>query len=91
MKTKLTKSDRIEVRVSQKIKALIERAAQEKGLSVSAFATAILVESAKEVIEESSRIQLSNRDQEIFLKALDKGPNKALLKAAKMFKSHHEN
>ena len=91
MKTKKTKSDRIEVRVSHDIKTLIERAARERGVSLSAFATAILVESAKEVIEESSRIQLSNRDQEVFLKALDKGPNKALVRAAKKYKSLNEH
>lgn len=50
---------------------------------------AILIESAKEVTEESSRIQLSKRDQDVFLKALDKGPNKALIKAARRFKSVH--
>lgn len=91
MKAKTAKSDRIEVRVSNDIKVLIERAAREKGLSVSAFATAILVENAREVIKESSRIILSSRDQEIFLKALDRGPNKALIKAAKKYKSLHEH
>ncbi len=88
MKTKTTKSDRIEVRVSPDTKALIERAAQERGISISAFATATLVETAKEVIEKSGRIQLSSGDQEIFLKALDKGPNKALVKAAQKYKGN---
>jgi hypothetical protein len=38
------------------------------------------------VREESTGIELSNGDREIFLKALDKGPGKALIKAAKKYK-----
>jgi hypothetical protein len=41
MKTKKTKSQRIEVRVSSDTKALIEPAAHERGVTLSAFATGI--------------------------------------------------
>ncbi|HQO04379.1 MAG TPA: DUF1778 domain-containing protein, partial [Spirochaetota bacterium] len=90
MKSKNNKNDRIDVRVSSDVKQLIEKAAQYRGLSISAFATAVLVENAKQVIEESNTISLSEGDQEIFIQALDRAPGTSLLRAAKRYKSLNE-
>ena len=90
MKSKNNKNDRIDVRVSSDVKQLIEKAAQYRGLSISAFATSVLVENAKQVIEESNTISLSERDQEIFIQALDRAPGTSLVRAATRYKSLNE-
>ncbi len=83
------KSDaRLEFRLPSKWKAQIERAALMQNRSLTDFATAVLTEAARKVLDEDaqeSRVQLSNRDRDRFLAMLsaDPTPNRALQAAAK--------
>jgi len=85
-----TKSDaRLNFRLRSELKQVIEAAAAELGQSVSDFAVATLVREARQVVHEQSRTQLSNRDRDIFLAALDRTdlkPNKKLAAAAQHYK-----
>ncbi len=81
------KDARIEFRIPRKLKEIIECAAETKGLSLSSFAISTLVEEAAKVTENADRISLGNRDRDIFLAALDKGPSKALKKAFRKYRS----
>lgn len=83
------KGDRIELRVNRKQKALIEEAASLSGLSLSSYMLAKSLRSARMEIEEAEILRLSNRDRDVFLKALDRaaGPNAALRRAIKRHKT----
>jgi uncharacterized protein (DUF1778 family) len=84
MAAKQKKNDpRLNLRLSAKQKALIDRAALVTGQSTCDFATRTLLEKARRVVEHNT--VLSNRDRDIFLAMLtsDSGPNHALLVAAK--------
>jgi len=77
--------ERIEARLSSEAKAVIQRAADISGRSVSDFVVASALEAAKETIREHGVIVLSARDSITFVEALlnPKGPNEALLAAAR--------
>lgn len=79
------KQDRIELRVNQHQKALIEEAASLSGMSLSSYMLEKALKSARNEIEEARIIRLSERDRDAFLKALDGGnrPNSTLKRAAK--------
>ena len=78
---------RINFRLPQVSKELIERAAAARGQSISDFATSTLVQFAQQVLDEQNRLSLSNRDRDAFLAALhsDQGPNQALSQAAERY------
>jgi uncharacterized protein (DUF1778 family) len=79
-----TQTERIEMRVSPKDKALIEKAAAISGQALTAFAIANLVERAKEILARSEVTELSDRDRDAFLKILDQEePTPALVRAVK--------
>lgn len=79
-----TQTERIEMRVSPKDKALIEKAAAVSGQALTAFAISNLVERAKEILARNEVTALSDRDREVFLKILDREkPAPALVKAVK--------
>ena len=75
-----TESARINLRTSPEAKALIERAAAIMGSTVSSFMLQNAYEAASRLVAQQEAITLSNRDRDLFLKALDKPakPNKAL-------------
>lgn len=80
---------RLNFRLPGNLKALIEQAATELGQSVTEFAVSSLVRDAREVIQQSQRTRLTNRDRDIFLAMLDKvdaRPNVALKAAARRYK-----
>jgi uncharacterized protein (DUF1778 family) len=79
---------RLEFRLSKQSKELIERAAVLSGQTVSDFATSMLVENARRVVQAHHVTTLSDRDRDQFLKMLDssKGPNEALKRAAKRYR-----
>ena len=86
-----TKKDRrLEFRASARARSLIEEAAAVRGQSVSAFALSSLIERAEEVIQRSRRIELTDRDRDLFLTLLDKGANPALLAAARDYQEQME-
>ena len=87
--TTTTKSERLEMRVSQEHKDLIERAAAITGQPVTAFAISNLVERAEEILDRHQQTILSSRDQELFMEILDadEEPTAALVEAARDIKS----
>ena len=76
-----TESARINLRTSPEAKALIERAAAIMGSTVSSFMLQNAYEAASRLVAQQEAITLSNRDRDLFLKALDKPakPTKALI------------
>lgn len=86
------KSDaRINFRLSSDLKKTIEDAAAEMGQSVSDFAIATLVQTARRILHDQQVTRLSERDRQRFLAMLDdesSKPNDALAKAAKRYKKH---
>lgn len=85
-----TKNDaRMNFRLPLDLKRLIEDAAVCQGQSVTDFAVTSLIQVARTVLDQHNVTRLSNRDREVFLAMLDNRnakPNKALLKAAKLYK-----
>jgi uncharacterized protein (DUF1778 family) len=79
--TATTESARINLRTSPEAKALIERAAAIMGSTVSSFMLQNAHEAASRLVAQQETITLSNRDRDLFLKALDKPakPTKALI------------
>jgi uncharacterized protein (DUF1778 family) len=77
--------ERIEARLSSEAKAVIQRAADISGRSVSDFVVTSAMEAAEATIREHEIIVLSARDSLTFVEALlnPKGPNEALLAAAR--------
>jgi len=78
---------RLDFRVKQDQKALIERAANVEGRTVTDFAVAALIKAAHETIERSALTTLSMQDAETFLGVLDSdsAPNAALKAAAQRY------
>lgn len=74
------KSARIETRVTQEQKELIERAAEASGRTVSDFVLAHVEVAAKKIIEEHEKLHLDQVQSRILVDALlaPKKPNKNL-------------
>jgi len=89
MSTTTNDDARLNFRLPAQLKQTIEQAAAQTGQTVSAFAVSILVQTARQVIEESSRSELTDRDRDLFITLLDDmdaKPNKALTTAARRYK-----
>lgn len=88
-----TKSARLETRVSPEQKELIERAAAYAGRSVSDFVVAHVEFAAKQVVEESERLHLNQRQSRILVEALlsPKRPNRKLRTAAASHRNRIES
>jgi uncharacterized protein (DUF1778 family) len=87
-----TKSDaRVDFRLTQQAKAVIEEAAALAGQSLSDFAVSTLLEKANQVLNAKRHRSLSERDARTFLKLLDSAPkpNQALREAAAWYKADH--
>lgn len=67
----IQRDERIDLRVSADLKALLTRAAAYSGMSLSSFLVSAASERAKSVVSEHETLTLSARDWEIFLTALD--------------------
>ena len=82
------KAQRIEMRLTPEHKELLERAAEASGQPLTAFALAILIERAHEVLDRHSRTVLSRRDFEAFLKIIDddREPSARLKQAVKRYR-----
>ncbi len=78
---------RIEARVSAKQKRLFERAAAIEGVTLTDFAISSMQRAAASVLQEHTRIELSERNQRTFVEALmnPPEPNQALRAAAKAY------
>lgn len=81
---------RLNFRLPNEMKEMIERAALASGLTVTDFAINALVNSANEVLECHQTRTLSDRDRDVFLALLDSDeePNEALKEAAKEYKRY---
>lgn len=64
-------SARINLRTSQELKDLIERAASLSGATVSSFMLQSAADVARRMLAQQEVITLSDRDRDTFLKALD--------------------
>lgn len=80
---------RLDIRIEQQQKELIERAAAITGQTVTNFAIANLLEKAMEVIESHERIILSNKARDKFLEALSR-PAKELPELSKALALHSQ-
>ena len=80
-------SERIEARVTAKQKRLFERAAKLEGVTLTDFVIASMQRAATRIIQEQAMLQLTERDQRAFIKALlhPPEPNEALRKAARAY------
>jgi len=83
-----TRNARIDFRLSDDQKRMIEQAATVTGQSLSDFAVANLVQAAQRTIDQATVTRLSMRDRDMFLNliASDAKPNKALKLAADRYR-----
>ena len=61
---------RLQVRISTELHAQLKRAAKLRGRTMTDFVVAAVEHAAQQAIQQSSLIQLSVRDQELFAQAL---------------------
>jgi uncharacterized protein (DUF1778 family) len=67
---KATTTARLEARLPAEVHALLKRAAEIEGRSLTDFVVAAAQEAARKTIEESALIKVSTEDQERFAEAL---------------------
>ncbi|AFY87772.1 MAG: hypothetical protein CLLPBCKN_004700 [Chroococcidiopsis cubana SAG 39.79] len=78
-----TKDKRVDLRLTQEQKELLERAAALKGISVSAYTLFHVLPAAKQDLDSHERLILSNRDRNLFISAMENPPElKGKLKSA---------
>jgi uncharacterized protein (DUF1778 family) len=89
MSTAKSKEGRLNFRLPNELKEVIEEAATAMGQSVSDYAIATLVKNSQAVLQESQSTVLSNRDRKAVMAVLDSSdakPNRPLSEAAKRYK-----
>jgi len=86
-KEKIIRSSRLEARIDSEQKALIERAAQLQGCSLSNFIIASAREAALKTIKEYEVIRLIGPDRDAFIAALinPPKPTRKMHEAAKRY------
>lgn len=80
---------RLNFRLPQELKQVIEQAAAHMGQTISDYAVSTLVDNSRKVIEQHDRTELTRRDRDLFVKLLDDEtakPNTALAAAARKYK-----
>ena len=65
-----TQSTRMDLRIPQEVRDIIDHAAAMEGRTRTDFVIAAALEKAEKVIERRKLIRLAKRDQELILKAL---------------------
>lgn len=80
-----TATQRLAVRLGAEKKEIIARAADLLGQSISTFTVSTLVQEAQRVTQRFGHLELSDRDRDAFLAALDHAPkpNAKLRKASR--------
>jgi|GEM_PF-960063 uncharacterized protein (DUF1778 family) len=77
------KEARIELRTTQVQKEILERAAQLKGISITAYTLSQVLPVATQEVDTYDRLTLSAPDRDLFMAALENPPElKGKLKAA---------
>jgi len=86
---KVSRSERLEARISKAQKALFVRAATVQGRSLTDFLIASVQEAAERALRAHDVLTLSERDRKIFVEALVKPavPGKVLRQAVKRYKN----
>lgn len=80
------KNTSINIRLTSELKSLIEDAAARLGQSVNEFAVATLLRESRQVFEDANVTELSPRDRDTILAALeDAEPNEKLKAAARHY------
>ncbi|PHJ58230.1 hypothetical protein VF14_19060 [Nostoc linckia z18] len=81
--TSSAKDCRIDLRITQEQKELLERAASLKGISLSAYTLFHVLAIAKQDIDANERLVLSNLDRDLFMSVMENPPElKGKLKSA---------
>ncbi|HFP5284280.1 TPA: DUF1778 domain-containing protein [Escherichia coli] len=80
-----TQTARLEARISTELHAMLKRAAEIQGRTMTDFIISAVQDAAQRAIEQTDIIRLSRTDQEIFAQALlsPTAPNDALKRAFK--------
>jgi uncharacterized protein (DUF1778 family) len=88
MRQDTNRTARIEARIAPDALAIVRRAAEMQGRSVSDFVVAAAQEAAHRTIEETQIIRLSVEDQRVFAEAIldPPEPNEALRRAARAYR-----
>jgi uncharacterized protein (DUF1778 family) len=83
---------RLDIRLNVKAKEKIEQAAVVSHQSLTDFVVTSLLRASEEALARQQMINLTNRDRDLFLAALeaDVRPNRSLRKAAERFKRSHD-
>ena len=83
---------RLDVRLPNQLKEIIQQAAELNGQSITDFVVSTLSETARRVVQRERLTVLSDGDRDIFLKMLDADakPSPALRKAARWYRKHHD-
>lgn len=89
MTTNTPSFERIDIRTSPEIKAMISRAASTTGMTISAFLLGTAQERAQKILAEKEMVTLTARDWTAFAKALEK-TEKPRPKLAAAMKRHRE-
>lgn len=87
------KGERLEARVTAELKAMFQRAADLKGLTLTDYVINSLVDSSQQVIREYEVLTLIGRNREVFLEALMSPPpaSPKLVSALARYKKGIEN
>jgi uncharacterized protein (DUF1778 family) len=72
---KIKKNARLEARVTEEQKQLMEKAASLRGQNLTEFMVSVLAEASYRVIKDSSLLELTERDRTTFANALLNPPN----------------
>ncbi len=67
---KIRKNARLEARVTEEQKQLMERAAFLRGQNLTEFMVAVLAETSMQIIKDCELLQLTDRDRQAFVDAL---------------------
>jgi len=84
-----TRDERLDLRISADMKALVMRAAEMTGMTMSAFMIESVRERATKLIEQQEQIVLSDEARDVFLNTLANppAPNTKLRRAAKKYRA----
>lgn len=82
-------STRLDFRIHNDIKTMIEKASQHLGLTVSAFILMPAIERAKNILKDINTIKLNEKEHTRFINALESPPepNKNLKNLFKKYKN----
>jgi uncharacterized protein (DUF1778 family) len=86
-----SRTERLEARIPSDVKSMLTRAASLQGRTLTDFVVGSATEAARRVIRENEVIELSERDQVAFARALLHPPraSRALRAAARRYRARH--